>query len=94
MDIPALHAELDKLRTLKPDWDSYGANPIPEKVIEAAKFVLDMLYGPNAPQPVVGPTPFPGVALIWRLDGKEIDLEITPTNVDGILDIRGEHGNG
>ncbi|MEX0703743.1 MAG: hypothetical protein WD069_16720 [Planctomycetales bacterium] len=40
---PALHAELDQIAALQPDWDGYGAPRIDPAIIEAARRFIDLL---------------------------------------------------
>ena len=60
---------IDSLGQLRPDWDSYGANPVAESARKLARdFIigLEQRLGNRLPTPAVGPTPDGGVAVVWR----------------------------
>ena len=75
-------AAIDRLADLPEGWDSYEAPRIDEASRKVAKDCLHQirrLLGAHFANPVVGPTPDGGVALIWRKDqGSEIDLLCSP----------------
>ena len=79
---PAI-AAIDRLADLPEGWDSYEAPKIDEGARKVAKDCLNQiqrLLGAHYANPVVGPTPEGGVALIWRKDrGSEIDLLCSPS---------------
>jgi hypothetical protein len=63
---------LEELRTLKAGWDSYDADPVSAEAIDHARYCLvvaEQFLGAGY-NPVVGPTPDGGVALIWRKPGR------------------------
>lgn len=78
--LPAFEA-IDRLGSLTEDWDSYGAPPIPPAAREWAKVCLTQIQrhlGLSYWNPLVGPTPEGGVALIWRAKGQEVDVLCSP----------------
>lgn len=81
MDVPAI-AAVDRLADLPDGWDSYGAPRVEEGARQVAKDCLKQIQyvlGTRYMNPVVGPTPEGGVALIWRKErGSEIDLLCSP----------------
>jgi len=62
------------LRTLPPNWDSYGANTIDPKTVQDAMNLLNGLLGPTSPAPRVVPLSSGGLQLEWHRQG--IDLEV------------------
>ena len=76
-------AAIDRLAGLREDWDSYEAPRIDEASRKVAKDCLNQiqrLLGAHYANPVVGPAPDGGVALIWRKEGgSEIDLLCSPS---------------
>lgn len=76
---------IDRLRDLKPNWDSYGANPVDLKSIAVAKKLVGMFVevaGIECPR--VAAWSAGNVALSWEWCdySRELDLEILP---DGTL---------
>lgn len=59
-----LEERLDGFLNLKPDWDSYGAEPISGLATEAAKHL------------VVFPTPRGGVQFELHAGGSDVEIEI------------------
>lgn len=81
---PAL-AAIDRLAELPEGWDSYDAPRIAEVCREMARQCVSQvqrLLGPPYANPLVGPTPEAGVALMWRKErGSEIDVLCSPSGV-------------
>ena len=69
-------ADVDRLRELKEDWDSYGAPPIDPEHIDAAKKVVRALEAANISIYCVGPTPDGTVVIRVLLEGEDIGLEV------------------
>lgn len=74
---PALIA-IDRLADLPEGWDSYEAPRIVPEARELAKRCVrqvEQSLGSHYANPLVGPTPEGGVALIWRKErGSEVDV--------------------
>jgi hypothetical protein len=77
--------EIQQLRHLEPDWDSYGADSIDRSALDrAAQFVLRTtalmrLSGMEFPTPEVGPAPDAGVSLLWPDRGLgEVEARFSP----------------
>jgi hypothetical protein len=70
---PLLQGFID-LRTLPPDWDSYGAGLIDPKLVDAAMAFANGLLGAATPAPRVVPLSSGGLQMEWHRKG--IDLEI------------------
>ncbi len=76
---------IERLRELKHNWDSYGANPVDRGSIEFAKqLVREFAQVTGIDCPRVAASPAGHVALSWEWQGgsRELDLEILP---DGML---------
>ena len=76
MTYDAAVERLDEFRSLEPGWDSYGANSITEKAIEAAEQIIRrnpllLLH--------VCPLCTGGIQLEWHKRWRDIELEIEPT---------------
>jgi hypothetical protein len=90
----AIH-QLDEFRDLPPDWNSYGAEPIPEDAIEVARDLLGAVALRYSDRPdlatpyVVGPIPYGGVQIEWRRPGREIEIEVGPRDYLAYLKIEG-----
>ena len=66
-------AEIDKLASLDPGWDSYDAESIPNEARRQARDCIHTvisLLGSHYADPVVGPVATPGVVLIWKAKGQ------------------------
>lgn len=78
-------SHVNRLRELKPNWDSYGAYPIHPDSIQIARQLLHQfaeVEGIACPR--IGASPAGHVALSWEWQNhsRELDLEILP---DGTL---------
>jgi hypothetical protein len=70
---PLMQGFVDLL-TLPPNWDSYAAGPIDQKVVHSAMNVINGLLGPTNLAPRVVPLSNGGLQLEWRRQG--VDLEV------------------
>lgn len=66
---------LDELRQLPPNWNGYGAVPIDQAVIEAAKQFIQSLPRINAPSPHVVPMTRGRLQLEWDRGNRSLELE-------------------
>lgn len=86
--------QLDALRSLGADWDSYGGAPISDKALSIARAILtDLSFQPVDPAFVVpfhiAPVPNGGLQIEWRrADGSgSLELWIDPDGrVDALID--------
>jgi len=79
-----VEAQIDRLRDLtsSPGWDSYDASPVPNGGLDQARdciwYAAREIPVPTFRAPFVGPTPAPGVSLVWRIAGHgELDAHFT-----------------
>jgi hypothetical protein len=66
--------QIKNLGRLEAGWDSYEAAPISDAAMRSALHCLHEargFFGGGYAEPIVGPTPDGGVALIWRKPGRE-----------------------
>jgi hypothetical protein len=70
---PLMQGFID-LRTLPPNWNSYGAGAIDPKVIHVAMTFINGLLGPTNPAPRIVPLSSGGLQLEWHRQG--VDLEV------------------
>lgn len=79
----------DRLKDLPEGWDSYEAPRIADAARDRAKACLSAVrehLSPSYWNPLVGPTPEAGVALIWRkTNGPEVDVLCSPTGARYVL---------
>ncbi len=61
-----LKTRLHSFRSLKPDWDSYGADPLVPGVFERVEKLLDVLEDAGFDKPTIVPTNVGGVCLDWE----------------------------
>ncbi len=81
MNHEAAHAKLDEFKSLKKNWDSYGALPIDPAIIRAAHEFLD-----NMPADIdfshIGPCCDGTVGLEWDTGDRLLELELlTPATI-------------
>jgi hypothetical protein len=74
--------KLVALTNLPAGWDSYGAKPIRQRIIDAAVRWIPSLLQPSMPAPAVVPQVNGGVQLEWHRKG--IDLEIYFDSPDSV----------
>lgn len=74
--LPQVASHIDALRNLPQNWDSYGAFPVEEASIIAAKAVLERLNRITLVDPSVAATPSGHVNLTWCWDHQSKSLEI------------------
>ena len=70
-----VNGQLDCLKTLEPNWDSYGALPIDEKSIQAAREFIARLPPSTWGVTAVNPTPNGGVQFEWEAGSRSLELE-------------------
>lgn len=74
---------LEHLKTLKKDWDSYGADPLSPDVIARVREVLEMLKAANWEVPYVIPcVNGETIQLEWHSNGRDEEWEIYYERVD------------
>jgi hypothetical protein len=79
--------EIDSLRYLERNWDSYGAPRVNRQSLTEAANILQQLATPGMPAPSVVPTSDGSIQLEWHTRG--IDLEVrwvSPTTVHVCLE--------
>ena len=80
---------LGELLQLKPNWDSYGAQPVDSHCVAAAlQLALDTLRD-NTPAPSVVPTSRGGLQLEWHTRGLDLEVEfLSATRICGLFEDR------
>ncbi len=77
-------AQIDQMRDLRANWDSYGALPVDLDSIALAKSLLSQLaYVDTLEAPTVTASSAGNVAFCWDDGERSLDLEVRP---DGILE--------
>lgn len=81
---PAL-SRIDEFARLRPDWDSYGAEPLSNEAADVARALLRRLHEasldgvtPALAPYHCAPSPDGGIAIEWRRDGRSVELWIHP----------------
>ncbi len=72
----SLLRDLNSIAFLPPDWDSYGALPITQQILEHAFDVIVKLMDEDTPLPEVGATVRGGVEFEWHIDGKDLEVQV------------------
>lgn len=65
---------LNRISQLPENWDSYGANPIQQRTLEHALWVLTKVMSPRVTLPDITPTNRGGVRFEWSGHGKELEV--------------------
>jgi hypothetical protein len=71
-------ARLRHLLSLRPDWDSYGADEIAPNAAARALELLSRLLGEQSRPPDIVPSPDGGLQLEWHLPTADLEIEIPP----------------
>jgi hypothetical protein len=70
--------DLEEFRALEEDWDSYGAAPIPDVSLEAARHLLRAAAAGELSKPYfIAPLPRGGVQIEWRGKRNALEIEIS-----------------
>lgn len=77
MTFKELYSELERLKNLKQDWDSYGANPPSADVIEKIKNALCLLESNNVLPTRLDPSADGGIGIVFRNGEKYGHIEFT-----------------
>ena len=88
-----LHEELDQLKSLPPDWDSYGADPPNGAALAAAGAILQGLRSAELAPDLVLPSAEGGVAIAFVRGDRYADVECLNDGdvLIGLSDDRGAH---
>jgi len=66
-----------ELQDLADNWDSYGSKKISALAIRASTKLLSEVPFEMLPAPNISPVAGGGVGLHWRIEGRDLELEIT-----------------
>jgi predicted DNA-binding antitoxin AbrB/MazE fold protein len=69
-------ADLDRLASLAPDWDGYGAPPLDRAILEAARRFISQVPWQPAGRPLVVPLSSGALQFEWHQGEKILELEI------------------
>ncbi len=88
-------AQVFELRTLRRDWNSYGAPPVaPQAILQALGF-LSSLRGSRIKSPAVAPTARGGVQFAWGADERSVEIDISPSgSLSVLIDDLGNYQEG
>jgi len=78
-------ANLEPLRNLPPNWDSYGALPLDRRASDTAERLVTQLLMQGVLPPQFFPTPEGGISVEWHEDSVEFSIDIPP----GARDVHG-----
>lgn len=68
--------ELDELKTLEENWDSYGGQPIDRELIPKAMELLRAIRSSGVSKPFVAPVPNGGINIEWNTPEKFLGVKI------------------
>jgi predicted DNA-binding antitoxin AbrB/MazE fold protein len=69
-------ADLDRLASLAPDWDGYGAPPIDLAILDAARRFISRVPWQHAGRPLVVPLSSGALQFEWHQGEKILELEV------------------
>jgi hypothetical protein len=76
------HREIDRLATLEPNWDSYGAPPVDRKILQAARQFISRLESHTVVEPRVVPLSSGAIQFEWHKGQRILELEVVdPTTI-------------
>ena len=73
--LPEISAQLNRLKELGFNWDSYGSEPITAKALFIARRMFSELDISNHPKPHVCAVAGGGVGIHWRIGSRDLELE-------------------
>jgi hypothetical protein len=75
--------EIDRLRSLQPGWDTYGAPAIDVAILDSTVKVFAAIAEYDIPDPSVVPTTGGGVQLEWHTAEADVEIEVlSATTID------------
>lgn len=77
---------LEKISTLKSNWDGYGALPVDPLVVKRAWDALSKFAAANLPPDDVSPRSPGTIAFVWSNDSREAEIEIGKTRFVGFVE--------
>ncbi len=83
----AILRNLENLRELAEDWDSYGSPAVSERLIQNAKAFLNSVEDMHLPKTFVVPVSGGGVQLEWNVVDKELEVDFLQDNLVRYLKI-------
>jgi len=80
-------SNLDTIKQLPDNWDSYGSPPLDAKLYNNAKFFLQWIFSQFIiPEPFVVPVAGGGVQFEWQSRGRELEIEFSePDSIEYLL---------
>lgn len=75
LDKSAVLASLGELRRFEANWDGYGAEPLDDRILDAAARLIESLAPDAIPTPQVVPMTRGRVQLEWHRGSRSLELE-------------------
>jgi len=75
-----IDSQLENLRALPLNWDSYGGQPMSLRALQATRQLAEFLALEGWPWPVLVPRADGGIALEWDAPRAELVIELTATD--------------
>lgn len=81
--VPSIEQAISGLLNLPPNWDSYGAKQVSNKLLEYTVDLLSVILTNDDPIPQIVPTSRGGVQIEWHTDTCDLEIEIiAPHHID------------
>lgn len=77
--LPEARAEIAQLERLEENWDSYGSRPIQPAAVNGAIRFIFAIPAKLVPAPHISPIPGGGIGFHWRMAGRDLEIEVTPS---------------
>lgn len=81
----AVERRFGQIRSLRENWDAYGAGPIASTVADRSLALLASIVEPASPQPSVIPTAKGGIQLEWHTLVGDLEVELGPDSSIAVL---------
>lgn len=82
------------LAALPNNWDGFGSPPIQPAALQTAHWLVGTLERLALPAPQIFPVTGSGISFTWRLDTRELEIEILPDGSAQYLVVATEPATG
>lgn len=76
---------ISEFKSLKSNWDSYGAEPVTEELCSKALKLLTSIKKENLPKPFLSPTPDGGIDIEWNKQSCLLSIKVRKNEIRSLL---------
>jgi len=77
--------QIREFQLLKPNWDSYGAEPIDEEIIQKTSRLLLPINEESSQKPFVAPVPSGGIDIEWNKPARLLSIKVRKDEIRYLL---------